>query len=254
MLTPYPDLDAALATFVGEVRGILGETFVGAYLQGSFALGAGDETSDCDFIVATTEAPRGSREDALRRLHDGIPLRDGFWNGHLEGSYAPVASLRVPNDDEWLYCDHGHRELIWSTHCNSLHTRWILRNHGITIVGPPIASLVDPVPTEEMRRTARDAIPGSVQGIFEWASPDWAWTQRYIVQTYCRMFYTAETGGVASKPAALDWALTRFDPRWRPLLEQVRDDRPRGADELDPPRPGTLDRSIAFASYVEGLL
>jgi hypothetical protein len=42
MFTPYQELDALLADLVREVRDILGDTFVGAYLQGSFALGAGD--------------------------------------------------------------------------------------------------------------------------------------------------------------------------------------------------------------------
>src|SRR5207248_2041141 len=123
MFTPYPELDAVLDDLVGSARDILGETFVGAYLQGSFALGAGDMESDCDFVVATAVPPSGRAEAELRRLHDEIPTRAGHWTKHLEGSYADVRALRdlaglgVP----WLYCDHGHRELIWDTHCNSLH-------------------------------------------------------------------------------------------------------------------------------------
>ena len=94
MLTPFAQLDAVLADFTKAVRGILGDTFVGAYLQGSFALGAGDEHSDCDFIVAATTLPSGHVEADLRRLHDAIPTRPGFWTKHLEGSYADLASLR----------------------------------------------------------------------------------------------------------------------------------------------------------------
>jgi len=30
-----------------------GEDLVGAYVQGSFALGSGDQNSDCDWLVAT---------------------------------------------------------------------------------------------------------------------------------------------------------------------------------------------------------
>src|SRR5262245_56628538 len=144
MLTPFAELDAVMAGLTAAARDILGDTFVGAYIQGSFALRAGDENSDCDFIIATTALPTGHVEADLRRLHDDIPTRAGFWTRHLEGSYADTASLRSADGlcVPWLFCDHGHRELIWDTHCNSAHSRWILRHHGITIDGPPVTDIV----------------------------------------------------------------------------------------------------------------
>jgi hypothetical protein len=192
MLTPFRELDAVLAAFTATIRDILGDTFVGAYLQGSFALGAGDHHSDCDFIIATTTLPHGQVETDLRRLHDNIPTCAGFWTKHLEGSYADTTSMRsvdglgVP----WLFCDHGHRELIWDTHCNSAHARWILRHHGITIDGPPITELVDEVPPHALRDEARTALPEVMTGLRTWAPFDIAWTQRYTVTTYCRILYT----------------------------------------------------------------
>lgn len=87
-------------------------------------------------------------------------------------------------------------------HCNNLHTRWILRNHGIVLGGPSPQELVDPVSEQAMREAARQALPGTLEGIREWADMDHAWTQRYIVQSYSRVLYTAETGKVASKPTA----------------------------------------------------
>ncbi|XVV07076.1 hypothetical protein ACQPW3_17505 [Actinosynnema sp. CA-248983] len=79
MHTPFEELDALLAGFTATVRDILGDTYVGTYVQGSFALGAGDMDSDCDFVVAVTERPSGRAEAALRALHDEIPTRPGFW-------------------------------------------------------------------------------------------------------------------------------------------------------------------------------
>jgi hypothetical protein len=253
MFTPFEELDAVLVDLTGSVRDILGDTFVGAYLQGSFALGAGDINSDCDFIIATTVLPSGSVEAELRRLHDEIPTRPGFWTKELEGSYADVPSLRsvdglgVP----WLYCDRGHRELSWDTHCNSLHTRWILRYHGITIAGPQIADQVDKVPPEAIRDAMRHALPQVMPGIKTWASFDVAWTQRYAVATYCRILYSLHTAEVASKRHALDWARDTLDPTWRPLLDQVIQDRDLGWDPAEPPRPGSLEATYQFAAYVE---
>ncbi|WP_433273721.1 aminoglycoside adenylyltransferase domain-containing protein [Actinosynnema sp. CS-041913] len=253
MFTPFEELDAVLADLVGAARDILGDTYVGAYVQGSFALGAGDLDSDCDFVIATTVPPGGAVEAGLRALHDEIPTRAGFWTRELEGSYADVTSLRgvdglgVP----WLFCDHGHRELIWDTHCNTPHTRWILRHHGIVLDGPPIASLVDDVPPEVLRDAMRVALPTVLADVLTWASPDIAWTQRYIVSTYCRVLYTLVTARVAAKRDALEWAMEHLAPSWRPLLVQVLGDRALGWDPAQPPRPGSLEATYAFAAYAE---
>lgn len=253
MFTPYDELDAVLADLTGSVRDILGDTFVGAYLQGSFALGAGDPHSDCDFIVATTELPSGRAESELRRLHDEIPTRAGYWSANLEGSYADTTSLRgvdglgVP----WLFCDHGHRELIWDTHCNTPHTRWILRHHGITLAGPPIADLVDEVPPRAIRDAMRVALPTLMADLRTWAPFDIAWTQRYAVSNCCRVLYTLHTAEVTSKRGALEWALANLDPKWRPLLTQVIEDRELGWDPAAPPRPGSSDAMREFAAYAE---
>src|SRR5215213_624824 len=53
--TPYADLDALLAELLVKWEQILGENLVAAYVQGSFALGAGDQFSDCDWIVALND-------------------------------------------------------------------------------------------------------------------------------------------------------------------------------------------------------
>ena len=256
MFTPFTELDAVLIDHTESVRKILGSQFIGCYLQGSFALGAGDAQSDADFIVVTHSPPTGDFESHLRRLHDEIPSRPGIWNRNLEGSYADLESLRslqglgIP----WLYNDRGHPEIIWSDHDNTVHVRWILRHCGIRLAGPPVADLVDDVPEEAMRAEARKALPGMLDGIRAWANMDNAWTQRYIVQTYCRVLFTLRTGNATSKRDALTWAGQNLDPVWRPLLAQVADDRANPWKLVDPPRPGSMDRACEFADYVESIV
>jgi hypothetical protein len=251
MITQFPELDAVLVRFDDEARTILAGTYVGCYLQGSFALGGGDAESDADFIVVTTVPPAGAVEAALRRLLAEIPDRPGIWHRNIEGSYADLDSLR-DNDgvgQPWLFADRGHRELVWDDHCNTLHTRWLLRHHGIVIGGPPPAEVVADVPAQLMRDAARAALPGTLDGIRTWADMGHAWTQRYVVHTYCRVLYTMVTGRVASKPAALRWAHDTLDPRWRPLLAQVAADRLTPWQAVDPPRPGSMELAYEFAAY-----
>jgi len=46
--TPFPELNNVLAGLKETAQAILGANFVGAYLQGSLAVGDADEQSDCD--------------------------------------------------------------------------------------------------------------------------------------------------------------------------------------------------------------
>ena len=247
-VTPYAELDALLGELVARGREILGADWVGGYLQGSFALGAGDLTSDCDFVMVVREPPRGEAERLLRELHAEIPTRDGFWCGHLEGSYAVAEDLRslAGLGREWLYVDHGWREMQWSTHCNNEWTRWTLRERGITLDGPPPATLVDPVPPRALRARMRAALPTLLDDLATWVDIETnAWGQRYAVMTAARQLYTLATGEVTSKPEALRWAMATLDPEWEPLLQATLRDR-SGFDPVARPDPAVVARTREF--------
>lgn len=251
--TRFPELNELLEELVGRVASILRDNFVGAYLVGSFALGAGDLQSDCDFLVVTEDRITEEQERALRELHDEIPTRSGRWTHDLEGSYAPRADLETlaALGTQWLYIDRGSREMQWSTHCNTADVRWTLRERGITLAGPAPYEVVSEVPADVLRRGMPPLIESFLADRFSWTSFDTAWAQRYAVTTLCRMLYTLETGEVASKPASLGWAKQALIPAWRDLVSQVIDDRPLPWN--DPPRPGSVEATIAFAAYAKGL-
>jgi Aminoglycoside adenylyltransferase, C-terminal domain len=248
-VTPYPELDELLEELLGHWRRILGDDLVGAYVQGSFALGAGDLHSDCDFLVATRGPLTSDQEFGLRALHAEVPHRQGHWCHHLEGSVALADELATVGalGRAWLFVDHGWDTMEWDDHCNRAYTRWILREHGITLAGPPPPTWMAVVPAASLRRECRTALPTLLDGLATWIDLDAiAWGQRYAVVTACRMVYTIVTAEVASKPDALAWAGQHLDPRWRPLLRQVRDDRSLGFDPDQAPRPGAAAAARAF--------
>jgi predicted nucleotidyltransferase len=58
------------------VQAALGDNFIGAYLQGSFAVGDADEDSDVDFLVATVELLADREVMSLNRIHVALYERD----------------------------------------------------------------------------------------------------------------------------------------------------------------------------------
>ena len=124
--TPYAELNGVLAELVAGVRAILGDNFLGAYLQGSFAVGDFDADSDCDFISVIGDELSDEQVRALNAMHERIYGIDCTWAQHLEGSYFPGALLRDyrQRDEPLWYLDHGSRTLERSTHDNTV-VPWI---------------------------------------------------------------------------------------------------------------------------------
>src|SRR3954447_15846488 len=211
--TPFADLNALLDELVASVRGELGKDLVGIYLQGSFALGAADEWSDVDFVVATREPIADLAR--LNAIHAALFQRPTDWAKHLEGSYIDVGLLRDvdPERTPVPFLDNGSTQLVPDPHCNSAVVRWILRRHGIAVFGPPPRSLVDDVALADLRREGWDALAEYVawgNGLVEMSR----WDQPYLVLTICRILHTIECGDVTSKALAGEWA-THHLPDWK---------------------------------------
>ena len=250
-LTLYPELDRVLSEVADHASDVLGDDMVGAYLEGSFALGAGDPYSDVDFIVVMMTPLDPHRERRLRTFHRELPTRQEHWAQHVEGSYALLGDLLDPTriGREWLFIDHGQREMTWDIHGNDMVHRWVLREHGIVVLGPPPARVVAQVEPADLQREAQSELDGLPRSLLAWLNLDIAWAQRYLVVTYCRVLFTLMNGRVASKPEALRWAARTLDPTWHALIRQTLEDRTQGLLLTDPPRQCSVESSLAFASY-----
>src|SRR6059036_2022763 len=139
--TPYPALNAVLEDLVGGARSALAESFVGANLQGSFAVGDADENSDVDFLIATARELSDAQVQALESTHQRIyDTAAAEWARHLGGSYVSLRVLRrhIPPGVRLPYLDNGSRVIERSDHDDTLVVRWVLREHGIVrpVAGP----------------------------------------------------------------------------------------------------------------------
>ena len=252
--TPYPELNNVLQDLVESVQEILGDDCVGAYLQGSFAVGDFDIHSDVDFIIVTQTEPSEKQVHALQVMHERIYNLDTRWAQHLEGSYFPKDVLRhyTGRGEKLWYLDNGSRSLIKADHCNSIVVRWVLRENGITLTGQPSESLVDQIPVESLQKEIMETIVGWGQKIID--HPDQfnnRFYQTFIVLNYCRMLHDLYTGSPSSKRTGAEWAKINLDSSWHGLIDRTWSGRPHPeVSARQPADPKDFESTLEFVQYI----
>lgn len=210
-------------------RVILGERLLAMYVDGSLALGDFDpDTSDIDFLIVTDGKMTAETLTALQAMHAGIAASDSRWAIEIEGSYISRHAVRRfdPSHTRFPRIQRGHGEQLrmeehasdWVTH------RYVLREHGIALVGPSPTSLIDPVSPDDLRHA-----------MISYMRHDWWATiltdstrlhqpgyHQYVILTMCRVLYTLEHGAVVSKPVAACWAASGPAARWQKLIERAQ--------------------------------
>lgn len=196
----------------------------GVWVTGSVSLGAFDDRrSDIDVIVVTDAELSGEHIGQVAALHGRLE-RDHALARRLEVQYLPVEVLRggtvrpYPVADHGLFIPAGRGDL-------DATLRWLLREHGITLFGPPAGDLPIVVSWDDVLSAMRTNLT------VEW---DWSATQApllvlaedeevfYAVATLCRILSTVEDGTIVGKQAAVEaWSL-RVPPHWSRLLDEAR--------------------------------
>ena len=256
-INPAPTEDSSLNTVLHtlfiRVQAELGENFVGAYLQGSSALDAREKSSDVDFLVVVEQDFDDTTMQRIQTIHRELYDTGQFWAQNLEGSYMPRDILKQPQDNPqpvW-YIDHGHRDFERSTHDNDCVVRWVTRERGITVAGPPPETLIDPVSTEALRQEVYQVMQTYGQPYIT-GEQDFKnrWQQSFMIVLFARMLHTLATGEIHSKPAAVQWVQQTLDERWHSVVQQAHEDRnaPYYLTSYAPD-PALSDPARAFIRY-----
>ena len=224
---PYPEINIILEKLLRDGQAILGIRLIGLYIHGSLAHGDFDpQTSDIDFLVITDGHLSGEIFSALKTMHAHLFASRLAWSHKLEGAYLPKDDL--PRHDPahapvpWLGLDgHFALETLGS---DWIFQRWILRENGIVVSGPPIKPMIDPISGDDLR----EAVHSSMH---EWWSPPFPSPERfnrgeyqaYAILTMCRSLYVLKHGRVASKPEAAQWAKSLLGEPWSRLIAEAVD-------------------------------
>ncbi len=251
--TPYSELNDVLACLAAGIQAAIGSNLIGVYLQGSFAVGDFDEHSDVDFIVALEDELAPAQVDRLQEVHAAVYAHPSEWARHLEGSYFPREILRdaARRGAKLWYLEHGDRSLIRSDHCNSRIVRWVVREKGVVVCGPPPRTLVDPIDADEIREEIFRTMVDWGREILE--DPDRfrnRFYQGFILLSYCRMLHDLHNGHPGSKRQGAEWAKAAFDSSWSALIDRAWATRPDPArSSREPADPEDFEATLRFVEF-----
>jgi predicted nucleotidyltransferase len=234
------------------IRDVLGDAALGGYLFGSAVTSGLRADSDLDILVV---ASRRTTLAERRRLIDellSISRSRGDTTGkrHLEVtivSQEDIRPWRYPPPMDFQYGDwwrsefeSGDSEPWTSPNPDFAVVLASARADGVALFGPPIERLLDVVPVGDIRRASIEVIPELLANLDT--------DVRNVLLTLARVWFTVETGTLASKDAAAAWALSRLPTERGDALRQAR----AGylAEALDAWDAGAISSARADASAI----
>jgi streptomycin 3"-adenylyltransferase len=205
----------------------LGTDLVAIHLFGSAVDGGLQPHSDIDLLVTVTRPPDEATLRALAVELLAISAPPGA-SPSLRALEVTVLALehiapwrhparRELQFGEWLRADLEAGVVeppMMDPDLAILLTK--ARGHNIAVVGQQADQVFEAVPPADLRRALLDTVA-------QWNTPeDWAGEEKHIILALARIWYTAISGGIASKAQAATWLLERIDPPYREILDKAR--------------------------------
>lgn len=242
------EVDHIVAQIRERAQQILADQLLGLYLYGSLVTGDFDPAiSDIDLLAVTT-APLDQRQfDELDQMHQTIAAKHPRWDGRIEIAYVAADVLRTFRTQVSLIAvmSPGEPFHLKEAGRDWLINWWVVRNQGVTLLGPAPQAAIGPIDRAEFVQAVRDQAR-------EWR--DWIYhmttrpAQAYAIVTLCRALYAFTSGEQASKRQAAHWAQAQM-PEWAALIEQALHWRRAWRDE-DVDHAATFPETVRFINAV----
>jgi predicted nucleotidyltransferase len=237
-----PRSRAQIDRVVELVRHVLGDDLLGIHLYGSAVTTGLRHESDLDLLAVgarrTTDAERRVLIDRLLPISGsraaGGPARSIELTIVVQSEvrpwrYPPAMDLQY---GDWLRPAFERGELApWDDPNPDLAILLSSALHASApLIGPPLASLIDRVPREDLERAMLDELPLLVDDLDD--------DTGNVVLTLARVWATLATGEIRSKDAAADFVLGQLPAAHRAVLERARaiylGEEPERWDDLIP--------------------
>ena len=207
------------------IEELLDGKLVAVYLYGSAVMAGLRTDSDVDILVVTNhDLSERTRKNLTDRL---MPISGKIGNVN---AMRPLEVTVINQKDvvpwhfppkyefmygEWLREQFEKGEIPVPTYDPDLAILLAqVRKNSITLFGPNVTEIIEPVPMTDIRRAIKDSLPGLIAGI--------KGDERNVILTLARMWLTASTGEISSKDLAAEWAIPQLSNEHAALLDVAR--------------------------------
>jgi len=244
-----PTQKAMLTHLTNELKKILKDNFIGAYVHGSLATGDPVSSSDIDVVIVIKKDITLNEIESFQQLHHKLYYElESPWGQRLELSYTPIDIFRKrqiesrdppnePRTNEWIdpstqappqfypfwYLDNGAKQLVRSEHDNTQIVRWVVREKGIVLEGPDPKDIIDPVSKADLISDLKNTFNMISE---KWNNPESLSSlgmQTFFVTLCCRAQHCLHTGTIASKKVASVWAQQTLGEEYRDLIKEANE-------------------------------
>lgn len=216
----YPEINQLLEELLADIQNILQDRLVGFYLYGSLVWGDFDvDISDVDLLAAIASNITGDEFNALKVMHDNIAARFPTWDNRIEVQYFSAAGLKTfkTQSSPMGNISPGEPFHIIKAGREWLMNWYFVQEFGVTLYGPPPATLIDHVSHDEFIRRVKDDAVVWRERINHLSN---ATDQSYAILTLSRALYTVTHRQHVSKRQAVEWASAEV-PQWSALIQNA---------------------------------
>jgi hypothetical protein len=242
---------------VGVVRDTIvdsmGPSLVGLYVYGSLATGDFEpDVSDIDLIAVVREEPDEALLGRLARMHEGLERAEPEWKDRIEVDYVSEHGLADCRTDATTIVRISPGEPLHLVEAGRdfLLDWYPARRDGISLAGPPLDSIVPPIPEAEYLEEVRTYLAGFRDRFDDDAS---ASSQAYAILTMCRGVAALRFGDRLSKREA-GTRIQREFPRWSGLIDRALEWRDQRWNADQPDGAATVRETRAFIEDMDARL
>jgi hypothetical protein len=243
-----------LGEYIDCLQQALPGLFSGVYIEGSIALDAFNAYhSDIDFIALTNHPVNDHHAKVLRSIHHTISAKYPQWQ--LQGRYIGWADLAKLDRSRAAYLNYHEGILRNQTgFCVDDVDWWVLKNHGIVLIGPSPVELPYNVDWDVLVARMYDNMNTywrsfvTQPGRMAWLYADYgiAWAVLGVL----RQYYTFRENNITSKEGAGDYALKHVPARWQRIIREALNIRSKVGHSLYRLRLLRAIEAVRFLRYV----
>jgi hypothetical protein len=250
---PEPNASPIVGVVRDAIVDAIGPSLIGLYVYGSFVTGDFEpHASDIDLIAVVRDPPDGALVRRLDKMHEELVRAEPEWRDRSEVDYVSAAGLARCRTHPTTIVRIGPGEPL---HLIEAGRDFLLdwfpaRRDGISLEGPPLDSIVPPIPEREYLDEVRTYLAGFRNRFDDDAT---AGSQAYAILTMCRGVAALRFGERLSKREA-GARIRREFPRWSDLIDRAIRWRDRQWSTDQPDGAATVRETRAFIEDMDGQL